>query len=77
MRSTTVATPPCHVCAQLQAVQCGFVLRMLESTSFTKLLCGVRECNVMLSAAAQLDSLQHRVLGHAGLDVRVSERCCT
>jgi hypothetical protein len=38
---------------QLAQVQCLFVSKMLESSSFNKLLSGVRECNRMLLAAAR------------------------
>eukprot|EP00878_Enallax_costatus_P022845 GHUV01024275.1.p1 GENE.GHUV01024275.1~~GHUV01024275.1.p1 ORF type:complete len:537 (+),score=158.41 GHUV01024275.1:657-2267(+) len=38
---------------QLRRIQCTFVLRMLESSSFNKLLSGVRECNKLLQDAAR------------------------
>jgi hypothetical protein len=46
-------------CLQLAQVQCLFVSKMLESSSFNKLLSGVRECNRMLLAAARNGSRQY------------------
>ncbi|WIA22029.1 hypothetical protein OEZ85_004379 [Tetradesmus obliquus] len=43
---------------QLAQVQCAFVCKMLESSSFNKLLSGVRECNRMLRNAADSGSRQ-------------------
>ncbi|KAF6260179.1 hypothetical protein COO60DRAFT_1700419 [Scenedesmus sp. NREL 46B-D3] len=44
---------PQAVLLQLAQVQCLFVSKMLESSSFNKLLSGVRECNRMLVNAAR------------------------
>jgi hypothetical protein len=36
---------------QLRVIRCAFVNKMLESSSFNKLLTGARECNRMLELA--------------------------
>jgi hypothetical protein len=60
----TLLCCPCYRCywrlfLQLAQVQCLFVSKMLESSSFNKLLSGVRECNRMLVAAARHGNRQY------------------
>lgn len=55
----------CLLPLQLRRIQCTFVLKMLESSTFNKLLSGVRECNKLLKEAATLkrsDKEQFRAL---------------
>eukprot|EP00775_Hariotina_reticulata_P001572 gene1572-1911_t len=49
-RILVYGSDPQAASVQLQHVKCTFVLKMLESSSFNKLLSGVRECNTILKS---------------------------
>lgn len=42
-------------CVQLRVIMCAFVSKMLESSSFNKLLSGAKECHRALKRAAHKD----------------------
>jgi hypothetical protein len=60
---------------QLRVIRCAFVNKMLESSSFNKLLTGARECNRMLELAignkSRAGSAQRTVSVNLGLADRV------
>jgi hypothetical protein len=44
----------CCTLMQVSPIQQSFVLKMLESSSFNKVLSGARECNLLMERASQI-----------------------